>query len=181
LDTVSSAERADLLRFARRLVGDCARADDIVQETLLRAHRARAGFKGGARLGTWLAAIALNVVRDQARRQAARPDEVADDDALDALAAPGDAEHALLEREMGACITAHLMALPERQRQVLALHDMGGAGHAEIAEVLGISEANARVVLHRARAALRQRLSRHCQLSFGTDAIPCTPKDEGIG
>jgi DNA-directed RNA polymerase specialized sigma24 family protein len=43
------------------------------------------------------------------------------------------------------------MALPDRQREVLTLHDIGGAGHAEVAETLGISEGNARVPLHRAR------------------------------
>jgi RNA polymerase sigma-70 factor (ECF subfamily) len=98
-----------------------------------------------------------------------------DDHALAEIPCDADAEHALLEQEMGACIAAHLMKLPGRQRQILALHDMNDASHAEIAEVLGVSEENARVLLHRARIALRARLRQNCQLSFGRDAIPCAP------
>jgi RNA polymerase sigma-70 factor (ECF subfamily) len=52
---------------------------------------------------------------------------------------------------------------------------MNDASHAEIAEVLGVREENARVLLHRARIALRARLRQNCQLSFGRDAIPCAP------
>lgn len=76
---------------------------------------------------------------------------------------------------MGACITAHLMALPDRLREVLALHDIEGASHGEIAAALGIGDGHARVLLHRARAALRARLREHCYLSFSGDPIPCVP------
>jgi RNA polymerase sigma-70 factor (ECF subfamily) len=141
----------------------------------LRACRAQAGFQGRANFGTWLAAIALNVARDHFRHPATWAEEVTDEDALARLPCGEDTELPLMEREMGACITTHLMALPDRQRQVLALHDMGGADHAEPAQILGITEGHARVALHRARAALRARLRRHCHLSFGSDFIPCTP------
>ncbi len=171
----SAEERANLQRFVIRLVGDGALADDIVQETLLRAHRSRSSFQGRAKLGTWLAVIAVNVARDHFRLQAAQREVAIDDQALAEIPCDADAERALLEQEMGACIAAHLMKSPERQRQVLALHDMNDAHHAEIAEVLGSSEENARVLLHRARIALRARLRQNCRLSFGHDAIPCAP------
>lgn len=175
----SATERANLRRFVIRLVGDGTLADDIVQEALLRAHRASAGFSERANRRTWLAVIALNVTRDHFRRASTRLEgAVADVGTLAGAPSTGDAEHTLMEHEMGACITAHLMALPERQREVLALHDMEGADHAEVAAVLGISEGNARVLLHRARAALRTRLSEHCRLSFGSDAIPCMPLEK---
>ena len=51
-----ASERANLLRFVTRLVGDGILADDVVQETLLRAHASRSGFQGRAKIGTWLAA-----------------------------------------------------------------------------------------------------------------------------
>lgn len=76
---------------------------------------------------------------------------------------------------MGNCISGYLFQLPERQREVVALHDMGGLDHQEIGRLLGISEANARVVLHRGRAALRAMLEEHCVLSFG-DSVPCEPR-----
>ncbi len=98
-----------------------------------------------------------------------------EDEAIAEIPCDADAEHALLEKEMGACIASHLVKLPERQRQVLALHDMGDAGHAEIASIFGVSEENSRVLLHRERIALRAPLRQNCQLAFGHDAIPCTP------
>lgn len=174
-----ATELTKLRRFVIRLVGNDALADDIVQETLLRAHRAKPGFEGRANHQTWLAAIALNVTRDHFRRASTQMEATAtDDEALAELPSMEDAEHALMEHEMGACITAHLLALPDRQRGVLALHDIEGADHAEIASALGISEGHARVLLHRARAALRARLHEHCQLSFGNDAIPCVPREK---
>lgn len=172
-----AAHRADLRRFVVRVVGNVDLAEDIVQETLLRAI-VSAGFAGRSRPGTWLSAIALNVLRDHYRRPATRTEAEADEAALAELPADGDdVVLALMKEEMGACITAHLMALPDRQREVLALHDMGDASHAEVAEVLGIGEGNARVLLHRARAALRERLGRHCQLDLGRDVVPCRPRD----
>jgi len=173
-----AAHRAELRRFVGRVVGNADLAEDIVQETLLRAITASAGFAGRSQPGTWLAAIALNVVRDHFRRPASRTEVEADEMALAEL--PSDDDDvvlALMKDEMGACITAHLMALPDRQREVLTLHDIGGASHAEVAAVLGIGEGNARVLLHRARAALRERLGRHCQLDLGRDAVPCAPRD----
>ena len=169
-------ERETLRRFVSRLVGNDTLADDIVQETLLRAHRGKARFEGRANRQTWLAAIALNVTRDHFRRIPARIEqEAAGDEVLAQIPSPDDTEHALMEHEMGACITAHLLALPDRQREVLALHDIEGANHSEIASALGIGEGHARVLLHRARAALRSRLRQHCRLSFGGDPIPCVP------
>ena len=174
-----ATERANLRRFVIRLVGNDTLADDIVQEALLRAHRANAGFSGRANRQTWLAAIALNVTRDHFRRASTRLEgAVADEEALARMPSGEDTEHTLMEHEMGVCITAHLMALPDRQREVLALHDIEGADHAEVAAALGIGEGSARVLLHRARAALRARLREHCHLSFGGDAIPCVPLEK---
>lgn len=173
-----AALRAGLRRFVLRIVGNEALAEDIVQETLLRAITAAAGFSGRSRPATWLSAIALNVLRDHYRRPATRTETEADAAALAELPAEEDGDFvlSLMRQEMGICIVEHLMALPERQREALALHDMGEASHAEVAEILGIEEGNARVLLHRARATLRERLRTHCQLDLGRDAVPCSPR-----
>lgn len=173
-----AAYRSDLRRFVLRAVGNPDLAEDIVQETLLRAVSAKAGFAGRSQPLTWLSAIALNVLRDHYRRPATRGEVALDSESLAAI--PAEDEDVVLrlqKAEMGSCITAHLMALPDRQREVLVLHDMGGASHAEVARVLGLGEGNARVLLHRARAALRDRLGRHCRLDLGRDSVPCTPRD----
>lgn len=171
-----AAHRANLRRFVVSVVGNSDLAEDIVQETLLRAMTSAAGFAGRSRPMTWLSAIALNVLRDHYRRPALRNEVAADQTALDGLPSDDDIVLALMQDEMGACIADHLTALPDRQREVLTLHDIGGASHAEVAKVLGIGEGNARVLLHRARAALRERLGRHCRIDLGRDAVPCTPR-----
>lgn len=175
-----AAYRADLRRFVLRLTGNADLADDIVQDTLVRALTSPAGFSGRAKPLTWLSAIALNVLRDHYRRPATRTETELDEESLAALPGEGeDADMVLMQGEMGACITTHVMALPERLRDVLILHDMAEADHGEVALALGISEGNARVLLHRARGALRGRLAGQCRLDFGRDAIPCTPRDGG--
>ncbi|MEJ2229423.1 MAG: RNA polymerase sigma factor [Alphaproteobacteria bacterium] len=133
-----ATERTNLRRFVIRLVGNETLSDDIVQEALLRAHRTDVGFSGRSSRRTWLAAIALNVTRDYYRRASVRLEQaVTDEEKLAEQPSTEDTEHALMEQEMAMCITAHLMALPDRQREVLALHDIEGADHAEVAAVLG--------------------------------------------
>ncbi len=84
-----------------------------------------------------------------------------------------DVELGTLKKEMSGCIGEYLIRLPQPQREVVALHDMAGLTHKEIAAQLDLSEANARVLLHRGRAAFRKILEEHCVLTLGEDAIPC--------
>lgn len=171
-----AGHRAGLQKFVRRLVGNPDVTEDIVQETLLRALSTASGFAGRSQPATWLSAIALNVLRDHFRRLASRP--LLDEGALAELPADEpDALVGLMKGEMGACIARQLMALPARQREVLALHDMAGASHAEIAATLGIAEGHARVLLHRGRAALRQQLGDNCVLDFRCQDAPCLPRE----
>lgn len=167
--------RDALVHFIRRMVGDVALAEDLTQETLLRAERSRASFHGDASPRTWLFAIALNACRDYFRANARNTERAVDLSAAERLPANVNLEQAQAQTEMGTCISAYLFRLPERQREVVALHDMGGLDHEEIARLLGITEPNARVVLHRGRASLRALLEKHCDLAFD-DAVPCEPK-----
>lgn len=170
-----ATHRADLHKFVMRLVGNADLAEDVVQETLLRALSTASGFAGRSRPLTWLSAIALNVIRDHFRRASTRCET--DDAQLGHLPAETpDIVLTFMKGEMGACIAGELMALPEPQRTVLALHDMAGFSHAEIAEALGVSEGHCRVLLHRARAALRTRLGQNCELDFSCPDAPCQPK-----
>lgn len=155
-----------------RHVGDEALAEEITQETYLRVQRATAPYRGEASERSWLCAIALNVVRDHFRRAGRIPETTYAPEVVDAVGSDEDGEHALLESEMAACIGEFLVQLPSAQHQVLALYDMVELSHAEIADLLGISVANSRVLLHRGRVALRALLKENCVLSFG-DAVPC--------
>jgi RNA polymerase sigma-70 factor (ECF subfamily) len=167
--------RDALLGFIWRMVGARDLAEDLTQETLLRAEQNRASFRGQAALRTWLFAIAVNACRDHFRARARNTQRSVDLAPAERLPANVDLEQAFAQTEMGNCITGYLFQLPERQREIVALHDMGGLDHQEIGRLLGISKANARVLLHRGRAALRALLEKHCTLAFD-DAVPCEPR-----
>jgi len=77
--------------------------------------------------------------------------------------------------EMDLCIRQYVLLLPERQREVVALHDIAGLTHGEVSSTLGISVSNSRVLLHHGRAALKLLLEKGCELRFN-DSVHCRPK-----
>ena len=159
--------RGVLLRFVR----DEALADDLVQEALLRAVRAHASLRGEAAPATWLTAIALNLARDHFRAAKRAPPSTLMDEAED-LPASDRPEDDILRAEMSGCILGQVERLPERQRDAVLLHYFAGLSHREMAASLGVSEGNARVILHRGLTALRTSLDLECILDFDDD-IPC--------
>ena len=163
--------------FIFKMIGDPTLADDLTQETLLRAHKSESKFKGKASKTTWLCAIALYVMRDHHRTTARRPTFVSDQQALINLGSRETVEDNFLQDEMDSCVRQYLLRLPERQRDVVALHDVAGLTHPEISSVLDISEGNSRILLHRGRAALKLLLAENCTLCFD-DSVPCQPKTE---
>ena len=171
-------ERDAVRRFLLRLVGDEALAEDLVQEVFLRAQRTQSRHRGEASERSWLCAIALNLIRDHYRAAGRVPDTTSKPQVLDGVGSGEDGERALLESEMAACVGEFLLDLPQPQHDVLALHDMAGLTHPEIAVVLDISVANSRVLLHRGRSVLREILKQNCTLAFDGDDIPCERKEE---
>ena len=160
--------------FVMKLVGDAALADDLTQESFVRATRTEKSHRGDASERAWLSAIALNLVRDHFRATKRRPQTISDDGFLDGIeSSDDDGETQVIRKEMTDCIAEHLLLLPHPQYDVVALHDMADLPHKEIASQLGISEAISRVLLHRGRAALRKILERNCVLSLGCDDVPC--------
>lgn len=168
--------REAIRRFVLRHVGSETLADDLTQETFLRVQRSSSSYRGEASPRSWLCAIALNVVRDHFRAAGRLVDTSPTPTEPEELPSDEDGERALLESEMSACIGEYLLELPHPQYDVVALHDLAGLTHPEIASVLDISLANSRVLLHRGRAALREVLRRNCTLSFDNDGVPCERK-----
>jgi len=166
--------------FVLRLTGDPDLAEDLTQQTMVRADRKAVGFRGESSAKSWLCAIALNLVRDHYRALARRPETLTDTGTLERLAgSEEDAELAHMKAEMSRCIAEHLALLPGPQYKMIALHDMAGLSHKEIAENLGISIENSRVLLHRARNAFRKILKENCELSLGHDEVPCDRRQKG--
>jgi RNA polymerase sigma-70 factor (ECF subfamily) len=148
-----------LLRYAQRMVGDLATAEDLVQEVFLRVYRARERYAPEARFSTWLYRIATNLALNELRRPRRRaPHRSAEDEEV-VLAEPAagadDVAHA---RRVGRAAAAALEELPETQRAALCLAAVEGLSYAEVAEALEVTESAVKALVHRARSALAQRL-----------------------
>lgn len=143
-----------------RMTGVAADADELVQETLLRALERPPARTDEAR--PWLTRVAVNLARDRLRRRRREgyvgpwlPSPLEDDDAEAELGEPQDLEgrYALVESASVAFLVA-LERLTPRQRAVLLLREVFDAPVAEVAQVMGLSESNVKVLHHRARARL---------------------------
>lgn len=136
-----------VLRVQARSEAD---AEDIVQETWIRAATGFERFRWDSTLRTWLGSIALNLTRDWLRRHGHR-EPVELEDERRAAAPTSVPERLDLERAIA--------RLPDGYRTVLVLHDIEGFTHVEIGERLGIEAVSSRTQLSRARGALRTMLA----------------------
>ncbi len=148
------------LSLALKLVGNLEDASDVLQEAYLRAFRSLRRFRGEASFQTWMYRIVSNCasthLADLRKKLRERPlSETSDIDRSD-VEEKDSLMHWVAVRFD---IEAELKRLPSKLRSVVVLRDVYGFAHQEIAEKLGISEATAKVRLHRARKRLAQALS----------------------
>jgi RNA polymerase sigma-70 factor, ECF subfamily len=146
-----------ITRFAFRMLGDRAEAEDVAQETFLRLWRELDRWEPRARLSTWLHRVAHNLCVDRlrARRQVRLTDdaEVAD---------PQEGVAARLESlERTEALSGALGALPERQRAAVTLVYHQGLSNREAADVLGVEVDALESLLARGRQGLRKLLAAH--------------------
>ena len=150
-------EHADaVFGFVLRRVRDAGLAEDLAQETFLRAWRARGGRRPDASVRGWLLAIAMNVVRDDARRRRRRPIEAADE-IPDAPGGSDPAERAEASEALDR-FRAALDALPDNHREMFLLRERDGLPYREIAEVLRCPVGTVMSGLARAREKLLEAL-----------------------
>ena len=177
---------ASLLRLARSYVSDRAVAEEVVQETWLGVIRGIDRFEGRSSLKTWIYRILTNTAKKRGVRErrtvpfsALLSGDDGDDGVVDAdrflaegnlwaghWASPpsswGSApEERLLAGEARELIEATIATLPDSQRQVITLRDVDGWSSEEVCNVLDLTEVNQRVLLHRARAKVRQALEEY--------------------
>lgn len=146
-----------LFAVARRQGCSEADADDIVQDTFLRAWHAAGRWRpGGAQVSTWLYKVAVNRIIDHRRAAGRRPEDglAEGQDFADTQPTP---EQALGERQRLAVLQAGIAALPRRQRMALILTVQQGKTLAESAEILGCTEGAVEQLRVRARRALREQ------------------------
>jgi len=147
------ALREPLYRLAYSWCHDAGLADDLVQETLLRALDRGAQLNDAQRLKAWLCAILANCLKDHFRR--ARPLEPLDEDMPAHGATP---EAASASSQLAARVRAEIERLPLGQRQAVTLVDLEGFSYAEVGEILEVPIGTVMSRLCRAREALRERL-----------------------
>lgn len=140
--------------IVRLVGGQGARADDLTQETFVRAWQALPAFRLESAVSTWLHRLAVNTALMELRRRRSRPQD-AGDAALALIGSPDSAGHSTaLALDLGRAVAG----LPPRARAVLVLYDIEGWKHEEIAAELGMAVGSSKAQLHRARRLLRERL-----------------------
>lgn len=190
MEMADRMDREELLQqypdYRRRLVASLTRlvgradAEDVANETLLRALDAVDGFRGGASLSTWLHRIGVNLAYDMLRRQTEGP-ILPPGCGLDVPEASIEdvASEAMERQQTAGCVQYLLSRLPPQQRQVLIRADILDQTALEIAQETGITQSNAKIRLHRARRALRAELEAHCDLYHWHDGtLCCAPRSQ---
>ena len=173
-----------MIHVARQFVASHASAEEAVQETWLAVIKGIDGFQGRSSLRTWVFHVLANIARRQGSKESRTvPTSPVDDwgsgptvdpnrfrPAGDPWAGGWRAEAAprswgpeavALNSETRALLTAALAQLPQRQRVVVELRDVHGLPTDEVCSILVLSPANQRVLLHRARAKLREHLENY--------------------
>jgi RNA polymerase sigma-70 factor (ECF subfamily) len=159
---------------ALRLTGRAADAEDLVQDTYLKALRFRSSFERGTNLKAWLFTILHNTWRN-ARRASVRNPVAVDSEAVERAAAPADAADSpdarLSRQTLDADLRAALDALPDAFRQAVWLRDVEEFSYAEIAKMLGIPIGTVMSRISRGRRLLYEHL---------TGASRGAPRDRGL-
>jgi RNA polymerase sigma-70 factor (ECF subfamily) len=157
-DGLAPRLQAFLLRYTR----DQARAEDVVQQTMLQIHRARGRFTPGAQVVPWAFAIARRLLIDMHRRGGREVLAPTSDDNLTQLMAALDApaDDVAIAKEIAGRLSDELARLPENQRVAFELIKQDGLSVAEAAQVLGTTVAAVKLRAHRAYEAMRAELAR---------------------
>jgi RNA polymerase sigma-70 factor (ECF subfamily) len=164
-----------LYRVARSILLDDYEAEDVVQETFIKAFKGLVNFRGDASLSTWLTRIALNEALARKRRQ--RPTV-----GLEALLTPQIEQSAMIASGQDPEVTAAqhqlrklleraIEGLPDGLRTVFVMRDVEGLNTAEVARLLDLGAPTVKTRLHRARRKLRQILGDQVAASL-SDVFP---------
>ena len=176
---------ASLLRLARVYVHDIAAAEEVVQDAWIGLLESIDRFEGRSSLKTWLFRILINCARARARKDsrtipfssAFKPEDMEDAGFGFGRFLPGwspvgpghwvrpparwddEPEQRALAAETRAQIHRAIDALPPAQREVIVMRDVAGFSSDDVCNVLGVSDTNQRVILHRARTRVRRALA----------------------
>jgi RNA polymerase sigma-70 factor (ECF subfamily) len=173
-DILVKRHQGPVFRFFLRHVGDIETAEDLTQEAFIRVVHNRASFRTGAKFTTWVYTIARNLSVDEMRKRRYRRHRSLDEPLGGRDGDPGRTLGDLVgdpqaktdtqagDLEMRTVLEAAIGRLPEEQREVFTLREMGGLSFQEISDVVGCNEntvkSRMRYALERLHAALRGRV-----------------------
>lgn len=154
-----------ILAVIGRYIQDFSEAQDVAQETFLRAYRALGNFRGESAFYTWVYKIAVNTAKNHLVAQGRRPptDDVAVDDAMyfaadSTLKERATPENELLRQEIERNVFDAVEDLPEELRMAITLREVDGLSYEEIAEVMNCPIGTVRSRIFRARDAIERRI-----------------------
>jgi RNA polymerase sigma-70 factor (ECF subfamily) len=168
--TLVARYNSSMVRLARTYVPSEAIAEEVAQETWMGVVRGLDRFEGRSSFKTWLFRILVNRAHTAGAREPrnlplAEVEPAVDPSRFDAggawaqpLESWTDVDDRLVAATWSECLREALGDLPPRQREVVILRDVEGLPSTDVCEVLGISEGNQRVLLHRGRSRLRAAL-----------------------
>ena len=148
-----------VFRVAYRMLGDRAEAEDITQETFLRAWKVLPDWQPKAKFSTWACTVALNLCRDRLRKK--KP--ILMDELPERVDIEPQPDQALASAQALAGIEAKIAALPPRQKEALSLCALEGLGNIEAADAMGVSVHALESLLARARRTLRTTLKQELE------------------
>lgn len=172
--------RAAVTRYIHYLVRNTAEAEDLAQETFLRAHREEGSLRDPAALESWLYKIASHVCIDRLRQRARAAQREVDAplEELPILDTGQPSPFKIVQQsEMSDCVQRYVSKLSDGYKAVLLFHDADGLTAEEIAQLLQLPLTTVKMRLHRARRQLQAALDNAC--AFGRDergVFVCQPK-----
>jgi RNA polymerase sigma-70 factor (ECF subfamily) len=157
-----------VISFIFDMVNDRALAEELTQETFVRAYRAMRTMRAETKLSTWLFGIARNVARESLRARARTGNHVdlSDKSVVDLSDNTPAPVEGLLSKELNAIIHRSLEALYYDKRLVFTLKVFHQCSYEEIAGITGFSLAKLKTDLHRARAEMRKRISPYAGVGY---------------
>ena len=172
-----TAYEKNVYNIALRMVGDPEDAADMTQETFIKAYRALSSFRGDSKFSSWLYRIASNVCLDFLRSRSRHPQvslSTVDEDGQAPVELPDmrqNPEEQLMKKLGMEAVRRGLEQLPEQQRQILVLRELGGLSYAELAQTLGLEEGTVKSRIFRARKRLCALLLCDGNISDGAASV----------
>ena len=167
-------------RYVLGLVKNPAEAEDLTQDTFLRAYRHGDSLRHPGAVRGWLYRIATHMCLDRLRQRKLliSLDSEKDEDRAEAPVSESPSPLEISERkETSACVQRCVDFLPDKYRAVILLHEAHSLTAPEIADLLGVTLTTVKIRLHRARHKLQQVMERGCAVSKDNRGLPtCQPK-----